>query len=88
MMETNDMPSEREISRRRVTGVCHVTATAEPHSDVSTLLARLVMTLDVDSAEATTRHVLGPDAVCSELRRWMIAMCSAAMDEPDEVDGG
>lgn len=76
MMETNDMPSERGISQRRVIGVCHVTVTADPLGRVHAA-GRLVMTLDVDFAEATTRHVLGPDAACSELRRWTTAMCSS-----------
>jgi hypothetical protein len=78
MTKTTVMRPEGTISGKGWTGVCHVTATAKSNSDVATLLVRLVMTLDVDSIEATTRYALGPDAACRELRWWMRAMCTAA----------
>ena len=70
------MGANDPIAQRGVTGVCHVTATAEPDTDISRLLVRLVMTFDVDSAQTVTRHALGPDEACRELRHWMQAMCA------------
>jgi hypothetical protein len=58
-------------------GVCYVTAVGDPGADVSDLLVRLEMTVDVDSQEMTTRHARGPDAACHALRSWMTAMCRA-----------
>jgi hypothetical protein len=68
--------SERPPPERGVTGVCHITATAEPDMDVTLLVVRLVMTHDVEAAQAVTRHAIGPDEACRELRHWMDDMCA------------
>jgi hypothetical protein len=70
------MGANNAAAKSGVIGVCHVTATAEPGTDISRLLVRLVMTLDVESAQSVIRHVLGADEACRELRQWMQAMCA------------
>ena len=66
-----------------VTGVCHVTAATRPGTDVSSLVVRFVMTHDVESSASVTRHAVGPDEACRELRSWMGTMC-APRTEPLE----
>lgn len=62
-------------------GVFYVTAVATPGSDASDVSVRIVMTLDVESGQATTRHAHGVIDACQELRAWMIALCAGPARE-------
>jgi hypothetical protein len=77
--------SENQADEPPAIGVCHVTATAYPGVDISRLLVRLVMTLDVDSPQTATRHARGADQACRELRMWMGAMCLPVINDEPQV---
>jgi hypothetical protein len=75
-MKGNDVaPSAPVAAGDQTTGVCHLTATARAGTDVEQLVVRLVMTRDVTSTATTTKHALGPEQACRELRRWMETVC-------------
>ena len=66
------------MTAREHTGVCHLTVTAGPCTDVSRAPLRVVMTHDVTSGESRTCLVFGPDEACLELRRWLRDVCDRA----------